>query len=63
MQVDTIKPQKIISFHPATGNSNFSMKKLKCRVFVDNTGHFHNEIDFAGSEALDGVKVDTSSHK
>ena len=26
-------------------------------VFVGNTGHFHNEIDFAGSEGLDGVKV------
>ena len=34
------------------------MKKLKSYVFVGNTGHFHSEIDFAGSEALDGVKVD-----
>ena len=30
---------------------------LKSHVFVGNTGHPHNEIDFAGSEGLDGVKV------
>ena len=24
---------------------------------VANTGHFHNEIDSAGSEGLDGIKV------
>ena len=63
MPVDTIKPRKIISFPAATGNSNFSMKKLKIHVFVGNTGHFHTEIDFAGSEGLDGMKVDTSSLK
>ena len=33
------------------------MKKLKNVSLVGNTGHFHNEIDFAGSEVLDGVKV------
>ena len=26
-------------------------------LFVANTGHFHNEIDSAGSEGFDGIKV------
>ena len=39
------------------------MEMLRSHVFVGSTGHFHNEIDFAGSEGLDGVKVDTSSLK
>ena len=33
------------------------MKKLKNVSLVGNIGHFDNEIDFAGSEGLDGVKV------
>ena len=28
------------------------MEMLRSHVFVGNTGHFHNEIDFAGSEGL-----------
>ena len=34
------------------------MKKLKNNEFVGNNGHFHNEIDLASSEGLDGMKVD-----
>ena len=34
------------------------MKKLKNNAFVGNTGHFHNEIDLASSEGLDGMKID-----
>ena len=34
------------------------MKKLKNNEFVGKTGHFHNEIDLASSEGLDGMKVD-----
>ena len=33
------------------------MKKLKNVSLVGNTGYFDNELDFAGSEGLDGVKV------
>ena len=36
---------------------------LKSLVFVRNTVHFHNEIDLASSEGLDGMKVDASSFK
>ena len=37
------------------------MKKLKNNAFVGNTGQFHNEIDLASSEGLDGMKSTTSS--
>ena len=33
------------------------MKKMKNNVFVGNTAHLDNEIDFAGSEVMEGVKV------
>ena len=32
-------------------------KKLKINTFVGNTGHFDNEVDYAGSEGMVGVKV------
>ena len=35
------------------------MKKLENNVFVGNTAYLDNEIDFAGSEVLEGVKVDS----
>ena len=35
-----------------------SDQKLKNNSIVGNTGHFNNEIDWAGSEALDGTSVD-----
>ena len=34
------------------------MKKLTNNAFVGNTRHFVNEIDSAGSEGLNGMKVD-----
>ena len=33
------------------------MKKLKNKALVDNTGHFDNGFDSAGSEGLDGMIV------
>ena len=36
------------------------MKKLN-NTFAGNTRHFNNEIDLAGSEGLDGTKVDNNS--
>ena len=39
----------------STGNFNISMKKLKNYVFVGNTGHIDDEIDFAVSEGLEGM--------
>ena len=33
-------------------------KKLKNNTFVGNTGHLDNEIGWAGSQGLEGVKVD-----
>ena len=33
------------------------MKIIKNSAFVGNTGHFDNEIDLAGSEGLEGMKV------
>ena len=40
-------------------NISFSdhMKKLKNLSLVGNTPYFDNEVDYAGSEGLDGVKV------
>ena len=35
------------------------MKKLTNNAFINNTGHLDNEIDFAVSERLDGMKVAT----
>ena len=49
-------------FVSSAGNFNFStvdhVKKLTNNTFVGNTGHFDNDIDFAGSEGLEGMKVD-----
>ena len=49
-------------FVSSTGNFNISifdhMKKLKNNALVGNTGHFDNEIDLAGWEGLEGMKVD-----
>ena len=33
------------------------MKKLMKNVIVRNIVHFYNEIDFAGSEGFEGMKV------
>ena len=45
------------NFVSSTSNFNIitleHMKKLKNNTFVANTGHFENEIDFAGSDGLD----------
>ena len=45
----------------STGIFNFSMKKFKNKAFVENTGHLDNELDWARSEGLEGVKVATAS--
>ena len=49
-------------FVSSAGNFNFGtldhVKKLTNNAFVGNTGHFDNEIDLAGSEGLEGLKVD-----
>merc|ERR1712011_52135 len=34
------------------------MKKMKNNAIVGNIGHFDNEIDMAGLEGLEGMKVD-----
>ena len=48
----------------STGNLNISTlvhtNVLRNTAFVGNTGHFDNEIDFAGSEGLDGMRVDNT---
>ena len=44
-------------FVSSTGNFNFSMKEWRNKAFVGNTGHLDNEIDWADSEGLEGVKV------
>jgi len=49
-------------FVSATGNFNIitldHMKKMKNNAIVGNIGHFDNEIDMAGLEGLEGMKVD-----
>ena len=35
------------------------MKMLRCGTFVSNTGHLDNEFNLAGSEGLEGMKVDS----
>merc|ERR1712012_137317 len=49
-------------FTTATGNKNIitleHMKKMKNNAIVGNIGHFDNEIDMAGLEGLEGMKVD-----
>merc|ERR1712199_65203 len=45
-----------------TGNFNIVtldlMKKMKNNAIVGNIGHFDNEIDMAGLEGLEGIKVE-----
>ena len=47
-------------FITATGNKNVitvdQMSRMKHQAIVGNIGHFDNEIDMAGLEALDGVE-------
>merc|ERR1739847_204306 len=49
-------------FVSSTGNFNIitveHMSKMKNNAIVGNIGHFDNEIDMAGLEAVAGVKVD-----
>eukprot|EP00927_Polykrikos_kofoidii_P031576 TRINITY_DN27131_c2_g1_i1.p1 TRINITY_DN27131_c2_g1~~TRINITY_DN27131_c2_g1_i1.p1 ORF type:complete len:497 (+),score=94.30 TRINITY_DN27131_c2_g1_i1:63-1493(+) len=49
-------------FVSATGNISIisleHMKKMKNNAIVGNIGHFDNEIDMAGLEGMDGMKVE-----
>jgi len=49
-------------FTSATGNFDIitveHMKKMKNNAIVGNIGHFDNEIDMAGLEKLEGIKVE-----
>merc|ERR1719194_140529 len=49
-------------FVSTTGNFNIitveHMKKMKNNAIVGNIGHFDNEIDMAGLEAIKGIRVD-----
>merc|ERR1712198_578366 len=49
-------------FITATGNYKIimleHMKKMKNNAIVGNIGHFDNEIDMAGLEGLEGIKVE-----
>merc|ERR1719482_1275447 len=49
-------------FVSSTGNHNIfrleHMKKMKNNAIVGNIGHFDNEIDMAGLEGLEGMKVE-----
>merc|ERR1711977_588690 len=49
-------------FTSATGNFNIitlaHMKKMKNNAIIGNIGHFDNEIDMAGLEGMDGMKVE-----
>merc|ERR1712039_274452 len=49
-------------FVSATGNYDIirleHMKKMKNNAIVGNIGHFDNEIDMAGLEKMEGIKVD-----
>merc|ERR1712060_400998 len=49
-------------FVSCTGNYNIirleHMKKMKNNAIVGNIGHFDNEIDMAGLEGLEGIKVE-----
>merc|ERR1712088_139678 len=50
-------------FTSATGNFDIitlaHMKKMKNNAIVGNIGHFDNEIDMAGLEGMEGVKMET----
>merc|ERR1711957_202984 len=49
-------------FTSATGNFDIitlaHMKKMKNNAIVGNIGHFDNEIDMAGIEGFEGIKVE-----
>merc|ERR1711988_1987142 len=49
-------------FVSATGNFNIitldHMKKMKNNAIVGNIGHFDNEIDMAGLEGAEGIKIE-----
>merc|ERR1711865_105267 len=49
-------------FVSTTGNFNIitleHMKKMKSNAIVGNIGHFDNEIDMAGIEGMEGIKVE-----
>merc|ERR1712056_91904 len=49
-------------FVTTTGNFNIitldMMKKMKNNAIVGNIGHFDNEIDMAGLEGADGIKIE-----
>ena len=49
-------------FVSTTGNFNIitleHMKKMKNNAIVGNIGHFDNEIDMAGLEGFEGIKVE-----
>merc|ERR1711964_611831 len=49
-------------FVSTTGNKDIitveHMKKMKNNAIVGNIGHFDNEIDMAGLEAVEGIKVE-----
>jgi len=49
-------------FTSATGNFDIitleHMKKMKNNAIIGNIGHFDNEIDMAGLEKLEGIKVE-----
>merc|ERR1712224_1164286 len=49
-------------FVTTTGNFNIitvdTMKKMKNNAIVGNIGHFDNEIDMAGLEATEGIKIE-----
>merc|ERR1719450_53491 len=49
-------------FISSTGNFNIitvdHMKKMKNNAIVGNIGHFDNEIDMAGLEGFEGIKVE-----
>jgi adenosylhomocysteinase len=49
-------------FVSTTGNFNIirleHMKKMKNNAIVGNIGHFDNEIDMAGLEGMEGIKVE-----
>merc|ERR1712054_267871 len=49
-------------FVTTTGNFDIitveQVKKMKNNAIVGNIGHFDNEIDMAGLEAVQGIKVD-----
>merc|ERR1719198_290804 len=49
-------------FVSSTGNYNIirleHMKKMKNNAIVGNIGHFDNEIDMAGLEGMEGIKVE-----